>query len=73
MKTAIIILAILTVVFWIAFKLLYAAALANPIETIKSLYGFGTAFGTTFFSGLCRIFCWLCGAATIILLLIFLI
>ena len=65
MKTAIIILAILTAVFWIAFKLLYAAAtLANPI---------GTLFGAAFFSGLCRIFCWLCGAATIILLLIFLI
>ena len=73
MKTAIIILAILTVVFWIAFKLLYAATLANPIETVKSMYGFGTPFGTAFFSGLCRIFCWLCGAATIILLLIFLI
>ncbi len=70
MKTAIIILAILTVVFWIAFKLLYAATLMNPMETMKSMYG---GFGTAFFSGLCRVLCWLCGASTIILLLVLLI
>ena len=72
MKTAIIILAILTVVFWIAFKLLYAATLASPMEIMKIMYG-GGGSGTAFFSGLCRILCWLCGAATIILLLILLI
>ena len=70
MKTAIIILAILTAVFWLAFKILYAITLANPMEALKSMYG---GLGTAFFSGLCRIFCWLCGAATIILLLILLI
>lgn len=70
MRTAIIILAILTVVFWIAFKVLLAATMANPMEYLKTTYG---SLGTAFFSGICRIFCWLCGAATIILLMILLI
>jgi len=70
MKTAIIILAILTVVFWLAFKLLLAATLASPTETLKTMFG---GIGTAFFSGLCRILCWVCGAATVILLLILLI
>ena len=70
MKTAIIILAILTVVFWIAYKIFYAAIMADPVEAFRALHG-GSV--TAFISGLCRIFCWLCGVATVILLLILLI
>lgn len=70
MKTAIIILAILTVVFWVAYKIFYAATMADPLESMKLAYGGGSILA--FISGLCRLLCWLCGAAVAILLLIML-
>ena len=70
MKTAIIILAILTVVFWFAYKILLAAVVSDAVETFKTINGL-SAIGAL--SGICRIFSWLCAAATVILLMILLI
>ena len=67
MKTAIIILAILTVVFWFVFKFLQAAVYSDTVETFKLNYGFSTIGAI---AGVSRVLCWLCGAAFVILLLI---
>ena len=67
MKTAIIILAILTVVFWIAFRIFTAAVQADTVEVYKALYGRSVS---AFLGGLCRLLTWLCGSAFIVLMLI---
>lgn len=66
MKTAIIILTILTFVFWFVFKFLQVVIYSDSIETIKLNYGFSDI---GFIAGVSRVLCWLCGIADIVLLL----
>lgn len=66
MKTAIIILTILTFVFWFVFKFLQVAVYSDTVETFKLNYGFSTIGAI---AGVSRVLCWLCGLATIVLLL----
>lgn len=70
MKTTIIFFVIFTCLFWVLYKLLYAALLGNPIESARVILGKGSAL--SFFSGLCRLLSWIFGALTIVMLLIYL-
>ena len=67
MKTAIIIMAILAVVFWIASRIFAAAVQADTVEAYKALCGRSVP---AFLGGLCRLLTWLCEGAFVVLMII---